>query len=167
MEKEEWRPIAGYEYYEVSNFGQVRSISRMVRTRGKGTKLVKGRILSQDTTGRYHMVTLYKMGKPKNVTVHRQVALAFIPNPDGKETVDHIDRNRDNNRKSNLRWATKSEQEENKEYPQREIYAIKNGKRTKFDGVQSCARTLGLSASKISACLHGKRKTHGGYSFTV
>lgn len=164
-EKELWKPILGYSNYEVSNLGRVRSITRKVKTRGNGTRTVKSKILLQDTTGRYHMVTLYKNGVPKNVSVHRQVALAFIDNPDNKETVDHIDRNKDNNRASNLRWASRLEQEKNKTFPQREIYAIKDNRKMKYSGVNDCARRLGLSASKISACLRGRRNTHGGYHF--
>lgn len=164
-EKEVWKPISDYPNYEVSSFGDIRSITRNVKTRGNGVRTIKSKILSQDTTGRYHMVTLYKNGVAKNVSVHRQVAIAFIDNPDNKETVDHIDRNKDNNRVSNLRWANKLEQERNKTFPQREIYAIKDNKKTKYYGVHDCARKLGLNASKISACLRGKRKTHGGYHF--
>ena len=56
------------------------------------------------------MVDLYENNKGKKRTVHRLVAEAFIPNPDNKPTVDHIDGNRTNNSISNLRWATYSEQ---------------------------------------------------------
>lgn len=59
-------------------------------------------------------------GKYRNIkiqgkwrAVHRLVAETFIPNPDGKPTVDHIDRDTTNNSLSNLRWATHSEQREN------------------------------------------------------
>lgn len=116
-EKEVWKPISDYPNYEVSSFGDIRSITRNVKTRGNGVRTIKSKILLQDTTGRYHMVTLYKNGVAKNVSVHRQVAIAFIDNPDNKETVDHIDRNKDNNRVSNLRWANKLEQERNKTFP--------------------------------------------------
>lgn len=52
-------------------------------------------------------------GKWTTAFVHRAIALAFVPNPDGKPTVDHKDRNRQNNVIDNLRWATQAEQNEN------------------------------------------------------
>ena len=48
-------------------------------------------------------------GKRKSAKIHRLVAEAFIPNPENKECVDHIDKVRNNNNVNNLRWATKSE----------------------------------------------------------
>ena len=59
--------------------------------------------------GKYRYVQI--QGKWR--AVHRLVAETFIPNPDGKPTVDHIDRDTTNNSLSNLRWATHSEQREN------------------------------------------------------
>lgn len=54
-----------------------------------------------------------KDGTRRDCMVHRAVAEAFVPNPDNKPTVDHINRNRSDNRKENLRWATYPEQQFN------------------------------------------------------
>ena len=63
----------------------------------------------------YERVSLYKnIKKQKNCFIHRLVALHYIPNPNNYPTVDHIDRNKLNNHISNLRWASRSMQNENK-----------------------------------------------------
>jgi hypothetical protein len=65
----------------------------------------------------YEYVCLCKDGKTKSFAISRLVAMAFIPNPAGKPTVDHISRVRDDNRVSNLRWATYCEQGLNRSCP--------------------------------------------------
>ena len=90
-----WKSIIGFENYEISNFGQVR----------RDRKILK---LNTDIHG-YWRIQLCKDGKQSNHRLHRLLANAFIPNPDTKECVDHIDRNRKNNQLSNLRWVTKQE----------------------------------------------------------
>ena len=62
--------------------------------------------------GKYHLVSLSNYGK-KTHKVHRLVALHYIPNPENKPCVDHIDRNRTNNHISNLRWVTHLENNQN------------------------------------------------------
>ena len=57
----------------------------------------------------YRKVTLRKDGRSSNVMIHRAVALAFIPNPENKTEVNHIDGDKLNNRVDNLEWCTKSE----------------------------------------------------------
>ncbi len=95
-----WRDIADYGgKYQVSNFARVRSLYR-----GK-TKLIKPDIIH---TG-YLRVTLYKDGKTKSHYVHVLVAQAFIPNPEGKRQVNHIDGDKNNNCVSNLEWVTPAE----------------------------------------------------------
>lgn len=94
----EWRPVLGYEdKYEVSTDGAVRSLS-------------SGKELAQWTNNcGYLLTTLTAKGEGTNYLIHRLVAQAFIPNPDAKATVDHINHRRDDNRLSNLRWATHKE----------------------------------------------------------
>jgi len=62
----------------------------------------------------YYKVHLCKYGKDDNKLVHRLLGLAFIPNPENKPFIDHIDRNRTNNNLNNLRWATMKENNNNK-----------------------------------------------------
>lgn len=99
----EWRPIKGFEgLYEVSNLGQVKSLNY---NRTKEAKILR---LCKNKDG-YLCVHLHKNGKGYAKKVHRLVTAAFIPNPEGKTEVNHIDGNKTNNRVENLEWATHSE----------------------------------------------------------
>lgn len=105
---EEWRDIPHYEgLYQVSNLGQIRSIDRVVRRCIGTTKMLKGIILNPlfQRNG-YMFVILSKNGKTKRMAIHRAVALAFIPNPDNKSEVNHINEDKRDNRVSNLEWIT-------------------------------------------------------------
>ena len=92
--KEQWKIIEEFENYEVSNFGEVYSI--------KSGKLLK---LLLNPSG-YLIVVLCKEGKRISKTVHKLVAKAFIPNPDNLPIVDHINKDKKNNKTSNLRWSS-------------------------------------------------------------
>lgn len=82
---EEWKDITGYEgLYQVSTLGNVRSYDKIVGCRGGKTRLVKGKILAPTRSGNgYVKVMLTKNKTRRNRNVHRLVAEAFIPNPDG------------------------------------------------------------------------------------
>lgn len=94
-----WKKIKRNDNYSINRQGQVRNDST-------------GRIKSPFVNVRtgYVIVDLCKDSKSEKVPIHRLVAEAFIPNPENKLTVDHIDGDRRNNSINNLRWATYSEQ---------------------------------------------------------
>lgn len=112
MEKEIWKDINGYEgYYQVSNLGRIRSLSRKVYDRkGKFNRTMNGRIINTFKTKEgYHRVQLCKNGKNEKYLVHRLVAQAFVNNHDGKSEINHKNANKDDNKSSNLEWVTRKE----------------------------------------------------------
>ena len=108
----QWLPVKGYEeLYEVSDTGKVRSVDRVLSVTNQKERLFKGRVLLQTMNKQvqYKQVSLWKENKGTSYYVHRLVAEAFIPNPEGKPHVNHIDGNRQNNHISNLEWVTSGE----------------------------------------------------------
>lgn len=106
--QETWLPCPGFETsYEVSNYGKVRSIDRYISGRNG---LVKGKLILQGKNKKgYPEVRLWKNNKQEARNPHRLVAQAFIPNPDNKPQVNHIDGNKENNSIDNLEWVSNSD----------------------------------------------------------
>jgi len=88
--------IEGYENYIIFEDGKIINTNT-------------GREMTPSICNGYYRIGLTKNGKQKNFKVHRLVAKAFIPNPDNKPCIDHINRKRQDNRIENLRWATYKE----------------------------------------------------------
>lgn len=102
-----WKDIEGFEgLYQISNMGRVKSLPRQIASR----YIPKERILSTIiSTQGYPYANFCRDGIVKRMKLHRLVAKAFIPNPDNKPDINHIDAVRHNNEASNLEWCTKSE----------------------------------------------------------
>ena len=98
--------IDGFEGYYISKRGKL--YSKLLSTRNKDSKwrVVKPRLMKNG----YLRVLLHIKGRvPKAFYIHRLVAMAWIPNPDNLPMVMHLDNDRSNNKVSNLRWGTQSD----------------------------------------------------------
>ncbi len=98
-----------FENYAITEIGEIYSLKRIAGRSGKGisTKCNKMK-LSSDNNG-YQILSLTKNKKRYTRSLHRLVAITFIPNPENKRTINHIDGNKKNNNVSNLEWATYKE----------------------------------------------------------
>lgn len=108
---EVWKDIGGYEgLYLVSSKGRVKSLERYRERTDRVRMKIKDKVLKlRFSDDGYLKVDLTRGGKRKTFLVHRLVAVAFIPNPENKPKVNHIDGKKNNNEASNLEWSTTSE----------------------------------------------------------
>ena len=174
-----WRQIKEYPRYSVSNFGRVKN--------NNTDKVLKG---YTDFKG-YQRVCIHcrSEGIRKDLKVHRLVAEAFVPNPDNKPQVNHIDGNKQNNAASNLEFCTNQENqthfwrylnnEQNKanrinahkgkgllsDNPNsKSVIRLEDGK--VFRTIKEAAEELNISYIHIGEVCKGKRKTTGGYHWS-
>ena len=166
MINENWKAVVGYEgLYEVSDLGRVRSLNY---NKTGVIQVLKPRA-SKDG---YVRVKLSKEGKAKTLCVHRLVAQAFIPNPDGLPEVNHKDENPANNCVENLEYCDRSY---NINYGTRNEKAAKAlsipvAQYTKsgilvqtYEGIKEAARRTGINRGNIIECCKGKLKSCGSF----
>lgn len=110
--EEIWKDIKGYEgRFMVSNLGRVKAVPRVVIRSNNYRYRVAERILK--TRISFYGYSIVSLGGGQGLKVHRLVAEAFIPNPENKPNIDHINTIRDDNRVENLRWVTQKENANN------------------------------------------------------
>lgn len=164
--KEIWKNIEGYEgKYQISNFGRARTLNY------KRTGKIKILKLCMISTGYYVLVirTGGAGSKQLHLLVHRLVAKTFIPNPDGKEFVNHKDGNRLNNKIDNLEWCSREENEIHKIYtlghssgsciPPCPVYCVETGE--KYRSISYAAKCAGVCQATISIAIIRGRKVRG------
>ena len=183
-----WKDIPGFEgLYRVSNDGHVVGYKTEYRCGNNGqTKRVlqEREIIGDKDFYGHRRVTLYKNKTKRRAFVHRLVAEAFIPNPENKPEIDHINTDPSDNRVENLRWVTRLENQRNpitnmkqhlaqlgeKNYwfgktgamhhRSKKVMCVETG--VVYDGVSEATRVTGIK--HISCCCYEKygRKTAGG-----
>lgn len=114
MSLEKFKLIEGYDHYLVSTWGKIYRIDKAFQVEADYQHMTRklSELSTEETSKGYLRVYLSKNGKRKHHKVHRLVAQAFIPNPDNKPQVNHIDGNKKNNSITNLEWVTDTENKE-------------------------------------------------------
>lgn len=168
--EEIWKDIPGFEgLYQVSNLGRIKSFRKSNKFFGQKEHFLKP---TPNTTG-YGVVALYRGPKDKEkFLVHRLVAMAFIPNPNNFDSVNHLDENKSNNAAENLEWCTISY---NNAYGTARIRGILTKsnpvRQLTIDGIHLATYNAISIASKITGfpqwgikrCCQGKQEYANGY----
>ena len=164
-----WKPIEGFENYQVSTSGRVKSLPR------RGT--IGGILKPEITNDGYLQVALYNNGKRYWKRVHRLVAQTFLPNPNNLPEVNHKDENPSNSNLQNLEWCTTSYNHDYGTRIERVRQATTNGKCSKtvlqfdingnfiaeYPSTQEVQRQLGFRQGFISTCCLNKCKSAYGF----
>ena len=163
---EKWADVVGYEgLYLVSESGEIKGV--------KSNKILK----TYPTYNGYPRVKLYKNARGKTLMVHRIVAETFLPNPNKKPQVNHINGIKTDNNVLNLEWATQTENLKHavknnlldpskawKSHQRKVIQKSLDGNVLKvWNSITEAAKCLNVQISNIHHCCTNKIKSTGGY----
>ena len=166
METEIWQVIRGFENHSISTEGMVKT---------NKTEYVK-RIQNNKKTGYTHTKVGGTLGW-RSMAIHRLVAEAFLPRVEGKNEVDHINRDKTDNRLVNLRWVDRVEQMQNISPHLIEarkvaiVVVYPTGERKEFESIKSAAERLTQEQGRkfhpegLSSVLRGKFPAYKGFTF--
>lgn len=173
--EEIWKDIKGYEgLYQISNFGNVKSLPKFRVKYHTGEIILK----QQNSANGYKQINLYKNNKHRTEKIHRLVAEAFIPNPENKPEVNHIDGDKTNNYIGNLEWNTRKENGKHawniglfkhysppppKQKKKVNQYSLDGKFIRTWNGLVDASRELNISHDGICNCCVGRQKQCGGY----
>lgn len=173
MIDEIWKDIPNYEgFYQVSNYGRVKSLSRIINHKSTGKVISKEKILKPHTHYGYKNVLLSKNNEKKYKKIHRLVAETFIPNPNNLPYINHKNENRSDNRVENLEWC---DSKYNNNYGNRnKKIGVANSKKVKqydlkgnyiktWSSIMQVERTLKIKNSNIVKNCKGRSNKAGGY----
>lgn len=156
-----WLPVVGYEgHYEVSNFGRVRSVPRVVEGRWGPTKRLGCMLALKPANGRYMKASLCKDGVLTQHQVHRLVLLAFVGEPPEGFVCDHIDCDIRNNNLSNLRWLSPADNSRRRASTRLTKEIVRKIKSAKSQG-----RTTSEVAETMAISKHLVRNVYDGRSW--
>ncbi len=180
--KETWKPVPGYEdFYEVSDCGNIRSIAVFSAKYQRIIQRRSPRMLRQETShDGYKRVVLSLYGKHRHFSVHRIVALSFLPNPGNLQEVNHKDENPANNHVFNLEWCSPSynsnygtlpqrisQRQTNAPYHSKKVVQLSmEGKViSTFPSTCEAERQTGVSSECICRACKGRYSHAGGYKW--
>ena len=166
--KEQWRTAIYdgeiYEDFEVSNLGRIKSLN--YRRTGKAELMTP----SENTDG-YFKVNLRKNGENKTCYVHRLIAQTFIPNPENKPEINHIDEDKTNNRVDNLEWKWHKDNINHGTHNERSAkarskpvlqFSLTGDFICEWSSTMECGRN-GFNQGAVAACCRGKLLQYKGF----
>ena len=176
--KEIWKEVKDYEdYYEISNYGRLRSKDRLIMGR-YDLRFAKGKVIKPTKcTNGYMEYQLHKDGRVKSFLAHRLVAKHFIENPYNLPEVNHLDENIENNNIDNLQWCTSKEnanygsrnkkcRECNRKYFKAVVQKDLQGNFIKkYESMGQASKEINGDISAIIRVCKGKQKTCYGYKW--